>query len=39
MIARAMHWKYEDVYNLPQGVYDILVEMLKTEAEQARQNL
>lgn len=26
-----MHWRYEDVLNLPADVYEVLVESLKAE--------
>lgn len=28
MVARAMHWRYQDVADLPADVYDILIELL-----------
>ncbi len=28
-----MHWTYDEVLQLPQEVYDVLIEMLKAEAE------
>jgi len=29
-----MHWTYADVIGLPRSVYDVLVALLNTEAEQ-----
>jgi hypothetical protein len=29
-----MNWTYDDVVNLPQHLYEVLVEMLKREAEE-----
>lgn len=31
MVARAMHWRYQDVADLPADVYDILIEELLNE--------
>jgi len=31
-----MHWTYDDVHGLSVEVYDILVAMLKREADEAR---
>lgn len=28
-----MHWRYEDVLNLPVNVYDVLVELLTEDAQ------
>jgi hypothetical protein len=32
MVARAMHWRYQDVADLPADVYDILIELLNEGA-------
>jgi hypothetical protein len=31
-----MHWSYADLQALPDDVYDVLIEMLKQEAERPR---
>jgi len=38
MIARAMHWTYDDVQGLSVEVFDILVTMLNREADAAREH-
>lgn len=32
-LARAMHWTYDDVRQLPRAVYDVLVEELNKTPE------